>query len=194
MIDNVKKFADSVEDQKTQENPWSGEFTARSLFQAYQDSMAQNYVKDFANKSITFDFSISDNAEVLRGYNTDDGLLSDEESLPLDQLFNAWLADNDMLTKDGVIYQSTADGEIKQDEKGQNKRANAEKLRELIKDEKKGFSQYVSKKSSSTKMTPVEHPYGGKSAEKTEAEKIEAKKPKKEAVQEKPEEKPEGPS
>ncbi len=85
--------------------------------------------------------------------------LSKETVDALDKLFNAWLAENYMISKGGVIYEGTKDGRIKQDEKGEKVRANPETLRNKISNKDAGFAHYVQKHNKSIHITVQEQPF-----------------------------------
>ena len=85
--------------------------------------------------------------------------LDKETQDALDTLFNIWLAEHAMMSKDGVIYAATKDGHIKQDKKGQWVRANPDVLRRSICSQQDGFAQYVQKKNPSIRIILRENPY-----------------------------------
>ncbi|GGI93404.1 hypothetical protein [Legionella impletisoli] len=159
LIEHAEQFADFVRLKSTQGDPWSGSLAEFTGFQQYQAALAELSIKELKHEDITFDVAISDGAEILRGYSTNGDPLSDEESEELDKLYNAWLAEKGMLTKDGIIYEATQDGRIKEEASGQAKRADAEKIRQLISDSKEGFSAYVKSKSSTTQITTIPRDY-----------------------------------
>lgn len=166
LLDDARKFADFIGQQSSGDNPWTGSFSERSSFQRYQTNLAETSAKMLTDKTIIFDFAVGDHAEILRGYSSNGAELSNEESGALDKLFNAWLAEKNMITKDGIIYEATDDGKIKQDAKGQDKRADADRLRQLITDKKEGFNQYIQSKNSAISINAVRHDHPEKAAEK----------------------------
>lgn len=157
LIAVARTFADSIELQMPKFDSWSGkEPKVGSKFQNYQEGIAQQSAELFAGQEIRFDYALSDEAELLRGYSRGNEVLDEVTAKTLDKLFNAWLAEKGMITKNGTIYEADKNGQIIQ-EKGQNKKADAEKIRELIIDKQNGFSEYVREKNASTIIEPVAH-------------------------------------
>ena len=102
---------------------------------------------------------MSDSAEFIRGYSNEDGkLLEDDELEAMDTLFNAWLAENKMISQGGVIYAGTAKGEIERDKKGHSIIAPAEKLRTLL-DKTDDFSRFVQKNNPAAEVKVRLHEY-----------------------------------
>lgn len=84
----------------------------------------------------------------------------DKETIEgLDNLFNAWLIENHMLSKGGVIYEGTAEGQIKEDNNGNPVRVNPETLRSKINNSVDGFAQYVQQQNPSIRITLEEQPF-----------------------------------
>lgn len=137
---------------------WSGK-EPPTAFQKYQQTLAANATQALGEKHIILDFSVSDQSELMRGYSTDDGTLDEKGTDAMDKLFNAWLTENHMISKGGVIYEGTKNGEVKQDNDGNPVRANPDLLREKVGDDKHGFEQYVSKNGKSTQVTTTQHDF-----------------------------------
>jgi hypothetical protein len=155
LIEDIKAFAAAVGKGNPSGDAWSGrEPLQTSVFNNYQDAIATSSADIFANQDIRFDFAISDEAEILRGYSIDGKVIEPEEAKELDKLYNAWLAEKGILTKDGVLYEATSKGEIKQ-EKGKNKRISEEKIRGLISDTKSKFADYVRSKNDTIQVKTV---------------------------------------
>lgn len=131
-------------------NSWEGKDKVKTDFQHAQERhgvMALNEVKsDLVDGNIKMDFAIHDDlSHLLRAFTHDKQSLSPEMASVLDKLFNAWLAENDMISKDSIIYEADEKGEEKRDKNGNPIRANAEKLRDLIGNEQEGFTSYLRK-------------------------------------------------
>ena len=137
---------------------WAGKQPS-TLFQNYQQGLASRAAKMVADKTITLDVAISDKSELLRGY-SEGGLPLDEKSvLAMDKLFNSWLAENNMISKDGSIYQGTAEGQIKQDDRGNPVLVEPETLRDALGSQEDGFEQTVQKKNSSVEVIVQQQKY-----------------------------------
>ena len=158
LLNDTQKYAQSIGDQSPNSQAWSGQNpVVKSSFQVYQSKLATESVEKLSHQNIHFDFALSDDAEIIRAYTDDNGqAVSNDESQTLDSLFNAWLAEHGYLTKEGVICEANADGSVKK-ENNQNKKADAERVRELITDSKEGFTKYVESKSDSLKIEAVKH-------------------------------------
>lgn len=75
----------------------------------------------------------------------------------MDKLFNAWLAEKNLLSKDSVIYEVTKKGEIRQDANGNPIKANAERVRAMINDPKNGF--YKTLQAKGVQIITQQHDY-----------------------------------
>ncbi|WP_133131156.1 hypothetical protein [Legionella yabuuchiae] len=159
LIEHAQQFAEYVRLKSTQGDPWSGTLADFTGFQQYQTALAEISAKQLSHEKITFDVAISNDAEILRGYSSEGQPVGDEESEELDRLYNGWLAEKGMLTRNGIIYEATNDGRIKADTSGREKRADAEKIRRLITDPKEGFSVYVQEKNKAIQITTIPRNY-----------------------------------
>lgn len=74
----------------------------------------------------------------------------------MDTLFNAWLAQSNMVSKDGFIYQGTGDGNIKLDQQGNPMVVPAETLKKMLSGD--GFPAYVKKHNPGVELVMKEHP------------------------------------
>lgn len=142
---------------------WSGKMPTD--YQKYQKALGADaanvlngaFVED--NVIVNYYYTVSDKSDLKRGYGVGEKNESPnpETSNALDHLFNAWLAENNMMSDNGVIYEISDDGTVKQElqndgqiKKDNNgepiaKRADAEKLRQSISDPTTGFGPYVKK-------------------------------------------------
>lgn len=142
MLDKVKDFAKYTEFKllpSTQ--PWTGQPGEGSSFKNMQDNIAKDAVSQFKNISaqFKFDFAMDNQAHFLRGFSSGGNPLDANSVKAMDNLFNAWLAENNMISKDGVLYQCDENG-------NKGKVANAAQVKELIGDAEKGFASYLDKK------------------------------------------------
>lgn len=158
LLNDTQKYAQSMGDQSPNSQVWSGQSpVVKSSFKIYQAKLASESVEKLTSQNIHFDFALSDDAEIIRAYSDDNGqTVSNDESETLDSLFNAWLAEHDYVTKEGVICEANADGSVKK-ENNENKKADAERVRELITDTKEGFTKYVESKSDSLNIEAIKH-------------------------------------
>ena len=97
--------------------------------------------------------AVSDNGEFIRGYSDQDGNpLNDDAQEAINMVFNAWLAENHLISNPPVICEGTPDGKIKEDKKGNPIVVQGEKLRTLLDDPKTGFSAFVQKRNPATNI------------------------------------------
>lgn len=144
---------------------WLGQLGESSDFKNMQRNMADNIssaldesIKDHDIKMpLKLDIAINDLSQLLRGYSSESKSLDPEIVAMLDKLFNAWLAENNIVSKDGVLYQSEANGVIKTDSKGRPLIANHDQVKSLLTDNKKGLIQYFQTKG--VEMEVAQHPY-----------------------------------
>ncbi len=156
---------------KGTDNLWAGKQLPTDFEEVQRKSAAdageaiKKIVGDKPISKLALDFAVSNASQLLRGYSINGKSLGGDLVAAMDKLFNAWLADNNMLSKGGVIFEGTKDGQIKQDGQGNPVKADAENLREKIVNKEDGFEPYVQKHSKSTQITIQQQPYPTQQAE-----------------------------
>lgn len=153
-LENVKDYAQAIKWQREETaDIWAGKPPIESDFIALQRNKASQSAKDLASfKSIRMNYALSDNSEIIRGYAIQGSPSDEETTRKTDQLFSAWLSQNQLASHEGILYEGNAQGQVVRDEKGQLVRANPEKVNALIADKKNGFSQYVKELSSNNPL------------------------------------------
>jgi len=149
IVDKLNKFADLVAFKfLSTSQPWFGEPVETSDFKNMQANTAIDAAKNLEeeHKNVTFGIAINDQSEFLRGYTADGKEMTATSVESYDKLFNAYLASNDMKSKDSILYEIDAKGAIKRDEQGNQVKANPEKAKELISNKEQGFDQYAASK------------------------------------------------
>jgi len=172
LLGAVAQFSESVQAQSdTSARPWTGDtrIEAQTIetfkFENLQQNLASNAAGEIAAKDITFDYAISDQSQLIRGYSADGNPLDKEEESAMDILFNAWLAANKMISLGGVIYQYQLDEKTKEikprkDAQGEPIRVDPQELRTMMaSDEADGFKQYMQGKNAAIQMTSQAHQY-----------------------------------
>lgn len=123
--------------------PWSGEQGKPSDFKNMQDQLAKDasaFVTENIKGNLKLDFAINEKGQLLRGYSVDGEMVNDPNRIEaLDKLFNAWLAEHNIVSQGSILYESDING-VKQNP------ANAEKIKNLIKGVDNGFASYMGKK------------------------------------------------
>ena len=76
----------------------------------------------------------------------------------MNQLLLAWLGKNQLINKDGIVYEATASGDIKQQD-GKQVMANPDVLRQQILDEKTGLAAYIQQNNKEIELTLYSHDY-----------------------------------
>lgn len=137
-------------EDRHEQNYWAGKLQdILTDFQNLQQKLAESSLETVVENisgNLKLDIAISNLTELLRGYSTDGEPISGDLLLALDRLFNAWMAEKDMISKGSTIYECDANGEIKKDSQGEPIRVEAEQIRELITDPDEGFAEYLSDK------------------------------------------------
>lgn len=137
---------------------WQGE-PASTAFQNVQFQKAVAFLDKLdASKPIQFDFAVGDQAELVGVFTVDGQPLNAATETGMTNLLLAWLSQNQLLNKDGVIYEATASGDIRQRD-GQEVIANPGALRQQILDEKTGLAAYVQQKNKEVQLTLEPHNY-----------------------------------
>ena len=159
LLEEVKKLVDNAqfrEDNKG--NPWLGDVAQIPVinetdFNLFQKFLATTSATELKEDKVILDCALSDSAEFLRAYSNEKGELLDA----IDTLFNAWLAENNMISKGGVIYAGTAQGDILEDKKGNPVAVPAEKLRAMLNTGE--FAQFVQKNNPAVQVNVRLHQY-----------------------------------
>lgn len=124
--------------------PWYGQSVESSSFKNMQNNIAMDAVKNLGElgieaKDVIFDFAVNDHtSEFLRGCSVDEKALT-----TFDKLFNAWLAEKNLISVGSTLYEITADGQIKLDGQGKQVKANPAQVKQLINDPEQGFAKYM---------------------------------------------------
>ncbi len=144
-------FKDNVVAQRSRSSDasWSGK-PVLTDFMNLQRNLSEEAITDIADKvldtEIQMDFAIhDDDSRLVRHYSVGGEEITPDMVGSFDNLFNAWLARHNLISKDGVIYEGTEenDGNIKQSAAGTLVKAKAEDVRKLIEDKDEGFQQYM---------------------------------------------------
>ena len=121
ICDNVQLQCDYLDDLSKKRNIWGGDVVSIEKTQPTAANFQLNEAvkqlqqlavdeKDAALQHITLVYQMNDNAQFLRGYVQNDQVLDannaqDEKVLNVvDQIFQSWLVENSMESRDGVIY------------------------------------------------------------------------------------------
>lgn len=174
ILDNNAKNRQLIENKST-DSYWAGH-TAPTDFELIQDQSldsALDYLLsgEESMDNMLLDIAISDDSKILRGYSVNNEEMSPQGMAAMDKLLNRWLAENDLINEmtdnDAVIYEATREGSVVK-EKGKAKRADVEKLKALLIDEKKGFANYVQEHNDEIKLEIHQHAYPDEKPEPTE--------------------------
>jgi len=161
VVDILKAHAENVGlIKKDNGNSWAGKpiSTDFNKLQAELAAEAAKFMSEHA-EDITFDYAVGKDSELLRGYSSNGNPLDGERVAAMDLLFNAWLAEQKMISKGGVIYEGTTSGQIKQDENGAPVRANAKTLRDIIASNESGFAKFAQKNNKAVQLLIQQQPY-----------------------------------
>jgi hypothetical protein len=174
LLDAIEKFAQYVEFKASNiGNIWGGDIDAIKMtdFEKWQGKLAKIASDVLANKSIKMDFAINKkDANIIRRYleEIQEGELQgtwrdvekgSETEMAMDAVFNAWLAKQKLISKSGVIYQCTENGEIAKDKAGNPIKANVEKLEATQKDPKDGFIAFAKNYNRTLTVSSEQHPF-----------------------------------
>lgn len=137
----VKDFAMDVSLRKAPANIWNGEMPETSDFINLQKGIASRAIDKLNEESITgvrFDYAIAKDGHFVRGYgSTEDASPLEQEMVnSLDDLFNAWLAEQKILTEEGYLYHTTEEGE-------KGKQLKVDEVEGLFVNSAEGFKKYL---------------------------------------------------
>lgn len=129
--------------------PWSGEPAWISNFQNMQANLAKAaadvLVSQGVSKNVHLDIAISESSKWLRAYSENEENLDAKQVAEFDILFNAWLASNNIVSKDGAFYEVDIEGKIRENQQGKIK-VDPEIIKALIGDENSGYIPFLEKK------------------------------------------------
>lgn len=150
LLVRVHDFAKYVEFKlNSSAQPWSGESPKISDFENMQDHLANDAirtVKANALSDVKLDIAINESAQLLRGYSAEGEWVKDPVVVDaLDKIFNAWLAQHNVVSSSSVLYEANALGEIKRDASG-DVHADVEKIKSLMSDPDKGLTKFSADK------------------------------------------------
>lgn len=123
---------------KEPESQWNGQYVERSqqttsLMNLSEDAIKQANVAEVDN--LHLDFAINQESQFVRAYSSNNEALSEEAQDAMDFAFNAWLDEQNITARDGVLYQ------IENKERGAV--ADPLKIEKLIQHENRGFKAYM---------------------------------------------------
>lgn len=158
----IKEFDKLVDFAATGEpssaGPWAGT-PPPTRFERFQAQNAVKALNEVTEQQVLFEYAISDKTEMIRGYSSQGKPLGEQRSEVFDKLLNAWLAENRMVSKQGVVYEADENGVIKKDSEGQPKRADADRLRQMIADKQQGLSAFISRQNGKVELSIKSYPY-----------------------------------
>lgn len=154
----------------------------------FEKGIATLLAGDSGDHAFTMNLAISDESQFIRGYLENGNPPAAEQVFILDKTFNAWLAGNDMVSLDSIIYECDADGEIVKDKAGNMVKVPAEKLKQLIGNNKSGPQKLITDKG--VDLAVQLHRFPERIAEKAPAKAASAAKPATPAAPAKPDAKP----
>ncbi len=162
LVTKIKELAQVVHQlDSLRGNPHDGDPACfRTPFQNLQIKLAKEAQEKITNQildQMKMDYALSNTTEFLRGYSVGGKPLDPQLLDSCDKLFNAWLAEHGLLSKQGQIYEVMDNGEIKTDDKGEPIKADATKVRALLKDPVNSFEAYLGQRA--VKLSSQEHPY-----------------------------------
>lgn len=138
VLDELIKYVEIIKAQTpTNSSYWNGDLSQEieSKFRIYQASLAQDAIhdlmKELPGKVIHFDFAMNDQSELRQGFSMDKQALPPEIAEKLNRVYSNWLTQNNMICKEGVIYECDKEGVIK-NENGIPVRVNPEQYCKLF--------------------------------------------------------------
>ncbi|KTD45723.1 substrate of the Dot/Icm secretion system [Legionella rubrilucens] len=170
ILNKIKDFVKNTHYQRDARGfPWDGDTQMRTDFQNLQHHLAEAAVRTITaiiKGIVKMDVAVSKAAQLLRGYSEEGMALKGVPVESLDKLFNAWLAENNYLSKGSVIYQTNEHGEIVKDKAGNPLRADPEKIMQLMADEKKGFGRFLQDRGLEVVVQQHQYPEQAQTADK----------------------------
>jgi len=153
--------------------PWAGEQSKSSDFSNMQQNIAADAVEKLEGvingmiKDLKLDVAINDLSQLVRGYTSEGKALDAKLIDSMDKLFNAWLAENNIVNKGSTLFDANDKGDIRVDEKKQQVKTGAQRIRDLISG--KGFEAFLYKKGVQITSQLHSYPSATSEAEKQQA-------------------------
>jgi hypothetical protein len=116
------------------ERYWDGEPRAETDFINMQRNIAKiesKSLNDVIKGTLRMDIAVNKQSEFLRGYSIDGNPLDPKAQFSLDRLYNSWLAEENIMCQGGIYYESTSNGDIKQDKLGNQITVDPDKVEKL---------------------------------------------------------------
>ena len=151
MLARVERYGELVK-MKLSKNrdPWLGEGIEDSEFKNLQENLAQSaaevLLEQGVSEGIDLDLILNDRAELARMYSKSQEFLEPEQMSEYDRLFNAWLAEHDIVTEAGVLYEADANGKILLNKHNEKVRVDSGLFESLLQDPVKGYDNYIQDK------------------------------------------------
>lgn len=150
--------------------PWAGEQAQVSDFKNMQQNFAKDAVNDVLGytadgQDVQFAIAISDDSRFLRGYSVDGETMEKAEVSSFDKLFNAWLAEHNMISKDSTLFMADDNGSLIKDKAGNPIKADPQQFQQLI-DSNQGYSSYLAQKGIAITSEQVPYPGSAQEAQK----------------------------
>nr|HAT8715079.1 hypothetical protein [Legionella jordanis] len=175
-LSHINEFAETVSMQRElKSDPWTGNVGPLTDFHNLQRNLAEKAADSLSSKidgNIIMDYAINDNAQFIRGYAADGKALDSESVQDMDKLFNAWLAENNKISKNSVIYEADNKGHILRDSSGQPVVANGPEVRGMVSNDQNGFTNFLqqfNKEGHEIAVTTRQQPFPEKKPEVTQA-------------------------
>lgn len=153
IIAAIQKFADYMTFKLTTNGqPWSGQQVESSSLKNMQRNIADYATKELSGKvsDVKLDYAVSNDGHYVRAYSSSNGALDSQSVASMDQLLNAWFAENDYVVKGGYLYRSN---DTVQNE---STRASPEVVKNLL--SSGGLQTYLEEKGFNATMKEREYP------------------------------------
>lgn len=141
--------------ESTKISPWLGD-TQRLSFNQTDFSLFHKFLASENAKAVValfasqpegteniMNYAVSVAGQYIRNFTFDGEVLEGEPLAEMDALFNAWLVENNMINAEGVIYERTEAGDVKQDKRGNPVVMDSEKFKDMLHSKNKGLEHYV---------------------------------------------------
>lgn len=165
MMSAVNDFAEKISLLFTSRSSeaWSGQPVDSSRFKNMQTHIADDVMPQLdelssTGKKLRMDVAINDEAQFVRGYAVDGEAMDNQSIEVFDASFNAWLAENNLISKGSILYEIDQSGQIKRDAQGNELKVNVAKMKELMDDPQKGFAAYLNRKGIEMSILQQEYP------------------------------------
>lgn len=137
---------------------WGGQ-PVTTEFQKVQSHLAAGILDNITiSKPMRFDFAVSNQGQLISVFTAEDARLDTDDETAMNKELIAWLATHNLIHQDGIVYEATDKGDIKQRD-GKPVTVSPETLTAQLENQNTGFTAHLKKLNQSINVEVHSHDY-----------------------------------